>query len=123
MVILFATSFNLYAEDRKVSLNAQHSKRLIVDFKYCRSSLKKSLSEISLLDIIVKEEQAKAGNLFKQNLICKDSYDIKDKQATEWKKEYTKCSNALGECDELPWWKIDFKSAGAGILFTLLLLI
>ena len=115
-VIIFATSFNLYAEDSKVSLNVEHSKRLITDFKYCRSSLKKSISEILILDSIVEGEQVKIANLLEQNLACNANYNIKKTQAEEWKSEYTKCGEALGECNSLPWWKIDFKSCSLVLL-------
>lgn len=121
--ILFATSFNSHAEDSGVNLSVPYSMNLIVDFKYCRSSLKKSISEVAALDAIAQEEKGRADNLYERNLICSDNYKIKKTQAEEWKKEYAKCSKALGECDELPWWKIDMKSAGAGILLTLLLII
>lgn len=120
--IVFA-SLNAYAEDKKVNLSVPHTMNLLIDFDYCKKSLKKSQGEVEVLDTIVQKEQVKADALTVKNANCTEDYDIKKTQAEEWKKEYAKCAKELGECDELPWWKIDFKSAGAGILLTLLLIV
>jgi len=109
--------------DDKVGLSVPHSMNLIVDFKSCNSSLVSSIEEADVLSKIVDKEKGRADMLDKKSDICNDNFKIKETQAEEWKKEYTKCKKELGECDELPWWKIDFKSAGAGILLTLLLIV
>ena len=109
--------------DDKVNLSVSHSMNLIVDFKSCNNSLVSAIEEADVLSRIANKEKGRADILRKKSDICDYNYNTKKTQAEEWKKEYAKCSKALGECDELPWWKIDMKSAGAGILLTLLLII
>jgi len=77
---------------------------------------------MSVLSKIAEEEKKKSESLYAQTLICNDNYNIKSKQADNWKKEYEGCRKELGKCEGLPWWKIDLKSAGAGILLTLLVI-
>lgn len=96
---------------------------LITDFKLCEDSLEKSANKTVTLGKISKEERARADNLAEQSKTCNDNYIMVEAQAKEWKDLHVKCSEELSNCNELPWWKIDFKSAGVGILLTLLLIL
>lgn len=123
-VILFAFSSNSFAlEDKKVHLSVPHTMNLIADFKLCEDSVEKGANKIAILGKISKEEKARADNLAEQNKACNDNFGMVEEQAKEWKDLHTKCSEELSNCNELPWWKIDFKSAGVGILLTLLLVL
>lgn len=108
--------------DELVGFNMITSKKLIADFSSCKDNGLVNTKKIGVLGEIIEAEKTRADNLYFQNELCEDSLLIVEAQADEWEKEYTQCIEDSVNCNELPWWKIDFKSAGAGILLTLLLI-
>jgi len=111
------------ASNSKVKLNIEKSKELIAEFSACRDNIITKNKKIIVLSNILEIEKQRADNFSVQYDKCDDNFKIKDKQAGAWKKKYSTCVEDSVDCGELPWWKIDFKSAGASILLTLLLLL
>lgn len=109
--------------DDKVQLNINNSKKLIADFMACRDNSLINSNKIAVLSEIIKAEKTRADNLYIQSEKYEENIAIVETQAEEWKQEYIKCAEDSINCDELPWWKIDFKSFGIGIGTILTLMI
>lgn len=110
------------ADSGKVRLNIEKSKELIAEFSACRDNNALKDKKIVVLSNIVKAEKQRVSNFSVQYNKCDANFKIKEKEASDWKKEYARCTEDSINCGELPWWKIDLKSAGASILLTLLLI-
>jgi len=120
LAILFATT-SLSTADDKVGLNISKSKELIAAFSACRDNVITKNKKIIVLSDILEAEEQRASNFSVQYEKCDSNFNIKKKEAGAWKEKYSVCVEDSVDCGELPWWKIDFKSAGVGILLALLL--
>ena len=111
------------ADNAKVKLNIEKSKELIAEFSACRDNAANINKKIVILSDIIKIEKQRTDNFSTQYEKCDVNFNIKKKEAVAWKDKYTVCVEDSVDCGELPWYKIDLKSAGTGILLTLLLII
>ena len=124
VVFIFVTS-NAFAEDedRKVHLNIAHSMNQLITYDHCLYNSKIKDEKIVVLNEIIAEEETKVKNLFNQNRICGDNFNIKEGQANMWKDEHTKVSEELKDAKDWPWYKFDLKSVSVGSILTLLAII
>ena len=125
LAIIFATSSTILAEEKPVKLNVPHSMNMLIDLGYFKKELKTKNKEVVVLSDIINQQEETIDNLFQQNKICSDSYDIKETQAEEWKAAHAEVSEELIKALDTPWWKFDLKSlaTGAGTMVMLILLL
>ena len=123
LAIIFATSNTVLAEDETVKLNVPHSINMLIDLGYFKKELKTKNKEVVVLGDIVKQQEEIIDNLFQQNKICSDNYNIKDTQAKEWKAAHAEVSEELTKALDTPWYKFNIKSMTSGSIMTLILII
>lgn len=123
VVFIFVT-INAYAEeDKKVHLNIPHSMNQLITYDHCMYNSEVKDKKIVVLTEIIAAEETKVKNLFNQNRICGDNFNIKEKQAELWKVEYEKATDELIKAKDWPWWKFDLKSVLTGSIGTILLIL
>ena len=123
VVFIFVT-INAYAEeDKKVHLNIAHSMNQLITYDHCMYNSEVKDKKIVVLTEIIAAEETKVKNLFNQNRICGDNFNIKEKQAELWKVEYEKATDELIKAKDWPWWKFDLKSVLTGSIGTILLIL
>ena len=116
---LFSISSPAVAKDN-IKINIPVAKNLIADFTACRDNSLINSNKIVILSEIIKAEKERADNLYIQSEKYEENITIVETQAEEWKQGYITCAEDLITCDEMPWWKIDFKSLSMGSILTLL---
>ena len=79
--------------------------------------------EIVILSNIIATEKERSSNLFRQNAMCTENYEIKKEQAEEWKAEYVKTAEELEDALDVPWYKFDLKSFSVGGISGILLIL
>lgn len=118
LVILFAVS-NVAAQEEleeKVHLSVPYSMNFIIDFQYCKAEEELLNKKVIVLNDLVVAEEEKVVNLITQNTRCTENYNIKKKQAEEWKEEYLKTSEELTKALEVPFYKQWYFVLMVGIL-------
>lgn len=104
--ILFASNTNALAEgDDPVRLSTPYVMNLVIDYKHCKATALKQGKEIVLLTTIIANEKERGNNLSNQNRMCVENYNVKKKQAEEWKKVYEETAEELSKAQETPIYK------------------
>lgn len=123
LAIIFATSNTVLAEDEAVKLNVPHSMNMLIDLGYFKKELKTKNKEVIVLSDIIGQQKGTIDNLFQQNKICSNNYNIKETQAEEWKAAYAEVNEELIKALDIPWYRFDIKSMASGSIITLILVI